>query len=71
MAGYVFWAQVAQMLVLATRPQDQDIFRDFIILLHISHDSGKNEVLFVKIGTTVLDLWLDMSSGSKLPKCGF
>ena len=47
------------------------IFLDFIILLDLSHYSGENEVLFVKIGARVLDLWLDMSSGPKWPKCGF
>ena len=68
MAGY---AQVAQMWFLGLRPQDQDIFWDFIILLHSAHDSGKNEALFVKIRIRVLDLWLDTSSGSKWPKCDF
>ena len=71
MAGYVFCAQVAQMWFLGPRPQDQNIFKDFIVLLHSSDDSGKNEVLFVKIGARVLDLWLDTSSGPKWPKCGF
>ena len=55
MAGYVFWAQVAQIWFLGLRPQDQDISWDVIILLHSFHDSGKNEILFVKIGTRVLD----------------
>ena len=36
-----------------------------------SHDSWENEVLFVKIGARVLDLWLDTSSGPKWPKCTF
>ena len=36
----------------------QKIFWDFIILLDSSHDSWKNEVLFVNIGARVLDLWL-------------
>ena len=58
LAGYVFWAQVAQMWFLDPIPQDQDIFWDFIILLYLSYDSGENEVLFVKIGAGVLDLWL-------------
>ena len=55
MAGYVFWSQVAQVWFLDPRPQDQNIFLDFIILFHSSDDSGKNEVLFVKIGTRFLD----------------
>ena len=32
MAGYVFWAQVAQIYFLGPVPQGQDIFWDFIIL---------------------------------------
>ena len=55
MTGYVFWAQAAHMQFLSLRPQDQDVFRDFIILLDSSHNSWKNEVLFVKIGARVLD----------------
>ena len=47
--------QVAQMWFLDPRPQGQEIFWDFIILLNSSHDSGENEVLFVKIGTRALD----------------
>ena len=42
-------------------------FLDFMILLDSSNDSGENEVLFVKIGARVPDLWLDMSFGPKLP----
>ena len=42
-----------------------------IILLYSSHYSWENEVLFVKIAASVLDLWLDMSSGPKWPKCSF
>ena len=38
-----------------------------MIYLDSSHNSGENEVLFVKIGARVLDLWLDMSSGPKWP----
>ena len=34
-----------------------------------SYDSGVNEVLFVKIGARVLDLWLDTFPGPKWPKC--
>ena len=65
MAGYVFWAQVAQMKFLDPRPQAQEIFCDFIILLVSSQDSWENEVLFVKIRARVMDLWLDTSSGFK------
>ena len=65
MAGYVFWAQVAQMKFLDPRPQAQEIFCDFIILLDSSQDSWENEVLFVKIRARVMDLWLDTSSGFK------
>ena len=34
-----------------------------MVLVDSSHDSGKNEVLFVKIEATVLDLQLDTSFG--------
>ena len=33
----------------------------FSILLDLCHDSWENEVLFVKFGARVLDLWLDNS----------
>ena len=36
-----------------------------MILLDSYYHSWKNEVSFVNIGARVLDLWLDMSSGSK------
>ena len=53
------------------RPQSQGIFLDIMILVDSSYDSGKNEVLLVKIGDTVLDLQLDTSFakdfGPKLP----
>ena len=42
-----------------------------MILLDSYYDFEENEVLFVKIGTSVPDLWLDMSFGSKLPKTSF
>ena len=42
-----------------------------MVLVDSSYDSGKNEVLFVKIGSMVLDLQLGMSFakgfGPKLP----
>ena len=65
MAGQVFWDQVAQMSFLGPRPKDQDIFGDLTILLHSSHDSRENEVLFLKIAARVLELWLDTFSGPK------
>ena len=46
-------------------------FLDFMILLNSFHDFWENEVLFVKIGARVLDLWLDLSSGPKWPKYSF
>ena len=61
MAEYVFWAQVTQIQFPGPRSQGQDIFWDFMVLLDSSHDSWKNEVLFVKIEATALDQWLDKS----------
>ena len=61
MAEYVFWAQVAQIQFAGPRSQGQDIFWDFMVLLDSSHDSWKNEVLFVKIEARALDQWLDKS----------
>ena len=55
MAEYVFWAQVAQIQFPGPRSQGQDIFWDFMVLLDSSHDSWKNEVLFVKIRAIVLE----------------
>ena len=70
MVWYVFLAQVAQMF-LGPKPQGQEIFWDFMILLDSSHDSWENEILFVKIVARVLDIWLDNSFakvfGPKLP----
>ena len=54
-------------VITSPSSEGQDIFRKFIIYLDSSHDSGENEVLFVKTGARVLDLLLDMSSGSKWP----
>ena len=34
------------------KPQGQEIFWDFIILLDLYHNFGENKVLFVKIGAT-------------------
>ena len=65
LAGYVFRAQVIQIYFLGPRSHGQDIFWDFLSLLDLSHDSWKNEVLFVKIKARVLDLWLDTSSSPK------
>ena len=52
---------------VVSRPQaqSQDIFWDFMILLDLPHDSWENEVLFVKIGARILDLWLDKGALTK------
>ena len=50
------------------RPQSQGIFPDIMILVDSSYDSGKNEVLLVKIGDTVLDLQLDTSFAKDFDK---
>ena len=42
------------------KPQVQEIFRDFLILLDSHHDSWENEVMFGKIAARVQDLWLDV-----------
>ena len=42
-----------------------------MILLDSSDDFEKNEVLFVKTGVRVLELWLETFSEPKLPKCSF
>ena len=70
-AGYVFWAQVTQLYLLGRGPQGEEILWGFMFLLDSSHDFWENEVLFVKIGARVLDLWLDMSSDPKWPKFSF
>ena len=60
---------------VASRPQAPKsiffffFFWDFIILLDCSHNSWENEVLLVKIGTKVLDLWLDKFCGPNWLKC--
>ena len=38
-----------------------------MILLDSYYDSGENEVVVVKIGARVLDLWFNTSFGLKLP----
>ena len=65
MARYLFRAKVTQMANLVSSPQtpNSENFGDFVILLDFSYNSGENELLFVKIGARVLDLWLDMSFG--------
>ena len=40
-------------------------FHKFINLLDSSYDSGQNEVVFMKIGTRVLDVWFHTSFASK------
>ena len=59
------------MQFLGPRPQCHGTFSDFIILLDLSYNSGENEVLFLKIGARVLDLWFDTSFGPKWPKSIF
>ena len=56
-----------------SRPHTQghEISWNFMILLDSFHDSWENEVLFVKTGGRVLDLWFDMSSGPNWPKWTF
>ena len=61
----------AQMYFLGPRPQGQEIFWDFMILIDSSHYSWENEVLFVKIEARDLDLLLDTSSGPRRPKFSF
>ena len=51
-------------------PRSEYFLRSYS-LFDSSHDFEKNEVMFVKIGAGVLDLWLNMSSGPKWPKCSF
>ena len=53
------------------KPQGQEFFWDFMILLDSSHDSWENDGLFVKIAAMALDIWLDTSFGPKWPKCSF
>ena len=42
-----------------------------MILLDSYYHFGGNEVLFVKIGVRVLDLWLDTCFGSNMPQTTF
>ena len=65
------WPKWPKCSFYAPEPQDQEFFWDFIIVLDSSRDSWENEVLFVKIGTRDMDLWLDTSSGLSWPKCSF
>ena len=58
-------------VVLGPKPQDQELFWDFLILLSLSNDSWENEALFVKIAARILDLWFNTFSGPKWPKCSF
>ena len=53
--------------LVSPRPQDQIIFKDFMILLDSPFNSTENEVLFVRIGAKVPDLWLDKLFEFKLP----
>ena len=49
MTEYLFKVQVAQLWSLDSRPQGQELFSKFIILLKLSHDVEKNEVPVLKI----------------------
>ena len=40
-------------------------------IMKATYDSGKNEVLYVKIGVRLQELSLDTSFGPKWPKCSF
>ena len=62
---------MAQMWFVDPRPQGHSIFLDFMILIDSTYDPGESEVLLVKIGDRVLDLWLDMSFGPKWPEFSF
>ena len=61
MPWQIFWAHAVQ----TSDPKRHGIFWDFIILMVSSSDSGENEVLFVKIGASVLGSWLYTSFESK------
>ena len=61
--------KMRSFFLLGHRHQGDSFFKDFIILLDLYYNPGENEVLFVKIGAKVLDLWLDTSSGAKWSKC--
>ena len=59
---------------VVSRPQAlwlRQLLRFHNFIGFISSFSQENEVMFVKIGARVLDLWLDTSSGPKWPKCTF
>ena len=57
-------------VVSGPKPQSQGLLEiQYHNLLNSSHDSGENDVLFLKIRARVLELWLDTSSGPSLPKC--
>ena len=61
--------KMRSFFLLGHRDPGDSFFKDFIILLDLYYDPEENEVLFVKIGAKVLDLWLDTSSGTKWSKC--
>ena len=42
-------------VILDSRHQGQSIFRNFMTLLDLSHDPGKNKVLLVKVGARIPD----------------
>ena len=57
-------------LYLGPRPQSQGIFWGLIILSESFYDSG-DYVRFVKIGASILDLWLDSFLGPSDPNVVF
>ena len=52
-------------LVSGPQVPSQEFIWNFAILLDSYHSCGENEVLFIKIGARVLDLWPDMSFRSR------
>ena len=57
-------------LIKLSGPKPKKFF-DLIVWFDSSYASGQNEVLILKIGSRVLDLWLDASFGPTLPKYSF
>ena len=59
---------LAQIMFPGLGPQRDNIFGDFMILLKAAYDSEWDEVLYVKIGGRVQELWFDMFFRPKWPK---
>ena len=55
---FVFWIQRVQSWSLDPRLLSEGITQHLKNWLDLLHDSGQNKILFAKIGTMVLDLWL-------------